>query len=462
MKKRKVPGALVFSGILLILSCVVLGKGLVAACSRWNGDYAMQKVVATVKNPGDSRAANAFSVEDLERLKKELATGDISCTARPGAGHTSVSSGSRTMDVRLTGVDHKYPLFGGVALKEGSFITPKQEEEGTLVAVIDDELAWEMFKTDNAVGKTLDLYGAVFRITGIVEKDRSLLGKLTDDGLPDVYIPAAVMLELDGKAGITTLQIKTPDARRLDLNGTAVADALRQLGKVPSNYNISDYNLKLALMEQKPLLLVFILGTVSMLLLAAHAKKLASRLYVLIRDGCRTDYLSNVIRCNLKAVGRDLAEMAAVLLGMALIWKGISFSLYVPPRNIPDQLINISYYSGLMKAAVQSGIQKMGYVPSETELAVNTIDILLNLLFWISLLLGLLLLYAGFREFKALKVDLGSLTATTGLYFGVSMALLAVGAFWAGLPFLPEEKSLLVVWTFIFLNALSNQKGTSP
>ncbi len=454
MMRRKAVWLLISSGILLILSFIILGGALVEQCVLLNGAYSMQKVLVSGKNQEDPKGKVSFSIDDIKRLKKDLSTMGISYTARSDIVDTSVSSGINVFPVRLIGTDYMYPLFSRLSLVEGSFITRKQEEEGAMVAIIDKELAWDIFKTKNAANRTIDICGAAFRIIGVMEKDASIIGKLTDDGLPMVYIPASVMLERDATARIIDLQIKTANAGTLGQNTTEISAAIRQIGKDPSNFNIIDYNLKLALMEQKPLLLVFILGIASMLILLSHIKNLIKKIYFLIRDRCNGDYFSNVIKHNLKGIESHILEMALSLTGIVFIWIGIRFTLYIPPQNIPDELINISYYSDLVTAAIQEGIQSRGYIAPQTELIVNATDMLLNLLFCISFILGLLLLYAGLRELKGLNMDSGKLTSVLGLLFILSMVILTAAAFLLGLPYTANVKSVLVIWAFIFLNNL--------
>ncbi|MBB6214341.1 cell division protein FtsB [Anaerosolibacter carboniphilus] len=458
MKRRKAVWVLTFFGILLMLSFIILGGALVEQCARLNGIYSMQKVLVSGKNQADLQGKNSFSIDDIKRLKKELSTKYISYTARSSLVDPSVSSGSMVFPFRLIGTDYMYPMFSGLSLEEGSFITQKQEEEGAMVAIIDEELAWDVFRTKNATGKIIDIFGAAFRIIGVMEKEDSIIGKLTDDGLPEVYIPASVMLELDTTARITDLQIKTADANTLDQNTTDVSAAIRQIGKDPSSYNISDYNLKLALMKQKPLLLVFILGIASMLILLSHVKNLIKEIYFLIRDRCKTDYFSNVIKHNLKGIGFRILEMALSLTGIVLIWIGIRFTLYIPPQNIPDELINISYYSDLIKAAIQEGIQNRGYVAPQAELIVNASDMLLNLFFCISFILGFLLFYEGLRELKELNMNSSKLIPVLGLLFILSMGILTAAAFLSGLPYGTDVKGVLVAWAFIYVNFIITRK----
>jgi|GEM_PF-935981 len=458
MKRQKAVWVLTFSGILLILSFIILGRALVEQCVRLNGAYSMQKVLVSGKNQADPQGKNSFSIDDIKRLKKELSIKDISYTARSGLVDTSVSIDSTAFPVRLIGIDYKYPTFSGLSLKEGSFITQKQEEEGAMVAIIDEKLAWDIFKTKNATSKTIDIFGAAFRIIGIMEKDDSIIGKLTDDGLPEIYIPASIMLELDTTARITGLQIKTDDANTMNQNTSEVSAAIRQIGKDSSSYNISDYNLKLALMKQKPLLLVFILGIASMLILLSYVKNLIKEIYFLIRDRCKADYFSNVIKHNQKEIGLPILEMALSLTGVALIWIGVRFTLYIPPQNIPDELINISCYWDLIKAAIQGGIKSRDYVAPRAELIVNTVNMLLNVLFCISVVLGFLLLYLGFRELKMLSMNSNRVTIILGLLFILALGILVAMASGSGLPFILDAKSILVAWAFIYIFFITKRK----
>lgn len=452
MQSRRAVWGLTFSGILLLLSFIILGGALVEQCVRSNGAYSMQKVLVAGKNRADPQGKASFTIDDIKKLKKELSIKDISYTARSGLVDTSATSGRMAFPIRLVGADQLYPMFNGLSLIGGSFITQKQEEEGAMVAIIDEELAWEVFRTRYAEDKTIGVFGADFRIIGVMEKDDSIIGKLTDDGLREVYIPASVMLELDTTARITELQIKTADTDTLDRNTTNVSAAIRQIGKDPSSYSISDYNLKLALMKQKPLLLVFMLGIASMLMLLSHVKHLIKEIYFLIGAWCKTDYFSNVIKHDQKGIGLRILDIALLLTGIVLIWVGIRFTLYIPPQNIPDELINISCYSELIKAAIQEGIQNRGYIAPQAELIVNASNMLLNLFFCISFILGSFLLYAGLRELKEMDMDPGKLAVVLGFLFLLSTGILTAAVFLSGLPYAADIKGVLVAWAFIFLN----------
>ncbi|SNS93472.1 MacB-like core domain-containing protein [Anaerovirgula multivorans] len=454
MKKRKAVWILSFLGIFLILSFIIFGNGLVTESYRLNGKHSMEKVLVSVKNHMDSHSINAFSLDDINKLKRELSTEDISYIVQSGLINTSASNENRSLPVGLIGVDYMHSLFIGQILEEGSFITQQQEEEGGKVAVIDGELAWNLFKTEKAAGETIEIFGDIFRIVGVVKKENTLIEKLTEDGLPKVYIPAEVMLELDTTSSITALQIKTEDDDRLGENIIDISTALQQIGKNPGNYHIIDFNLRYELLKQWPLLFLFILGMTAILILLAYMKNSIIKLYFLIKDECKKDYFSNVIKHNDRVILAYSFEIALISLGVMLIWLGISFRPYIPPNYIPDELINISYYLDLIKNVIQGGIQNIGYVPPQSQLVMNTANRLMHLFFWITIVLGFLLLYTGFRGFKELNITSIRIIGVLSIFFFIALAILAALAPLIGLTFMLEVKDLLVTWSFIFLYSL--------
>jgi len=101
--------------------------------------------------------------------------------------------------------------FYALDIIEGNFLSKADEEEASQVAVIDEELAVELFNTRNVIGNEILIYDRIFKIIGVEAIDSSILGILTDRNEPSVYIPVNVMLELDKETGISSIQIKTTE-----------------------------------------------------------------------------------------------------------------------------------------------------------------------------------------------------------------------------------------------------------
>lgn len=451
MKKRNAAWILMFTGILIMLFYIVFGKAMLMECLRLNGEYAMQKVLVSVKNHLDTNDRNSFSMDDTERLQKELSTNDISFSAHSGLINTSVSDGIDKYSAVITGVNALYSQFNRLTMLRGSFITEIQEEEGAMVTVVSDALAHAIFNTNDVAGKTIEIYGNEFKIIGVVKSEGSILGKLVDDGIPDVFIPAGIMLELDETARISELQVKTEDSSLLDLNKSEISKALKQIGKNPSNYALTDYNLKYALLEQGPRLFVFILGIVSIFALLGYMLTVMKALYKRIKVRYRSEYLLNILKSDFKVLALNVLQIMLALTGSVFIWKGISFKPYIPPQYIADELINISYYANLIEGLIQDLMRNIGFVAPHSLIIVNTVGMLLTLAFLLALVFGLIVLNLGLREMLTKNSNPDRLTIICGLTVVLALIVVILLVLLAGLPFNLDVKSILVFWVFIFL-----------
>ena len=448
-----------FFGIFLVAACVVFSHTLVVECLLLNGAHALKKVLVWIDNRFDPDGSNGFSLTDLKRLKRELGTEELSYTVESGLINTVVVSGDRALPVKLTGVDYMYPMFNRLILAEGSPLTQKQEEEGAMVAVIDGDLAWELFKTTKATGRTLEILGGTFRVIGVAKKDPGLTGQLTKEDLPAVYIPAAVFLERDATARITALQIKAENSGLAGENITPIETALRQIGKDPDRYRLIDYNIRQRLMEQVPLLFRFLLGMFTIILLLAQVKENFVRLYVFLKEEGRTNYFFQVIKGNSRKVGIYLLQIGLRLVGIVLIVLVINFKLYIPPEYIPEDLIDVSFYLSLLKRILKQGQQSLGSQVPRPQLIADTVTTLLNALFSGAVVFGAVFFSVGFRKLQSLAIRLDRSLLSTSLLLLFSLLILVGVAITLESPLLLPVKDLMLVWTFLLVSCMQERKG---
>lgn len=449
MKSGKISWALLFIGILLLLAGIILGKSVVNKGLDVNGAYTLEKVVVSVKNHHDVQNANSLSLEDVKELARHLQTNELTYTCTSGLMSSSVSGNNSNCTVKITGTNYLYPMFNQLRFEYGSFFTRKNETEGGNVAVIEETVAWNLFKTKNAVGKTLQIYDVPFKVVGVFAKDHSIIETLTDSGIPDVFIPEGKILELDGTAKINSFQVRTIDSSTLDHNTALVSEALRRIGKSPSGYYIEDYNLKKALMEQKPRIIVFIMGVLTICIFLIQIKRTLKEAINLIRYNCRADYFSHVIKKHAFILGLSVLKILISIGCIVLTWIGIKTVFYIPPKYIADELINISYYVDLFKSGVKSSISSLGYIAPNTEIVMDTLWAVMNWTFYVSLIFGFMLIYLGFSQIKTTDITISKLILYLGLFVAASMLILAVAAYWLGLPFTMDIKSLMIAWSFL-------------
>ena len=90
---------------------------------------------------------------------------------------------------RITGVTSDYPYIRNFNMKQGRFFTEEDDSGKRRVAVIDEDLAGQVFGRAEALGSKITLGNTPFLVVGVVAKEESALGFSEN---PSVYIPIQV------------------------------------------------------------------------------------------------------------------------------------------------------------------------------------------------------------------------------------------------------------------------------
>jgi hypothetical protein len=453
---------LLFGGIFVLLSCVIVPVSLTEKGILLNGDCGLNKAVVTAEKQPDPQGTSGLTPREVKRLADTLGTEEFTYTARPALFRAPVKAGDASAVSYVIGANHMLPRFLRMELIRGSFFTETAEREGANVAVIDDRLAWKVFKSFDAAGKTLEIYGVKFKVIGVVRKDASVLGSLADDGFPEVFIPGARLFELDAGAAILSFQVRTEDTGTMDNNRIRIAGALQETGRDPSAYRIEDYNIKRALLEQKPDILMFILGSIVILILLSWLKDVVKEAIAALRLECGTDYLTNVLRRNGGRTGIAALKALSAAAAIFIVGAAIRFRLFIPPERIPEELIDVSFYSELIRNGIRGAIESGTYGMDAAGLLLRGIGMFTGWPLIIMAAAGFLLAYAGLARLGALDIEMPRLSLACGLFMLISLIALAAAAGASGLPLGLKTRNILVVWAFIYTNILRcylNGKG---
>jgi putative ABC transport system permease protein len=115
----------------------------------------------------------------------------------PGITHLSphnqimwdIRGSKEKIRARITGVSSDYAYIRKFNLKEGRFFTEEDDAGKRRVAVLDEELAKQVFGRSQALGSKVTLGDTPFLVTGIIARGESALGF---SETPGVYIPIEV------------------------------------------------------------------------------------------------------------------------------------------------------------------------------------------------------------------------------------------------------------------------------
>ncbi|MDO4404081.1 MAG: ABC transporter permease [Atopobiaceae bacterium] len=93
-------------------------------------------------------------------------------------GSGKATSATKSVDVSVLGVLPNYPDVMGTKLTQGAFITPEDEEAGSLVVLLDQSAVRNLFGNQNesVVGKSVQVGDATYAIIGVVESSASREG----------------------------------------------------------------------------------------------------------------------------------------------------------------------------------------------------------------------------------------------------------------------------------------------
>lgn len=449
MKPSKLNYAILALGIFVLMLSTLAGAAVSAEFHDTCGAYGTGKVTADLLDNLDPGGSNALTLEDINHLEDFSFKGIE--LAYASEGRTMAAYEENQAQAVVAGVSGGYDMFHRLELKAGSFIMPGNREE--MVAVVDEDLALELFNNTNVVGMHIKLYGRSFRIIGVVSGDGSIAGALTDDGCGSVYIPVEHMLEQDTGSRITSLEIRAEDMGTTVTNIDKMKEGLASIGKNTAAYRILDYNIEKRLMDEKAQGVVFISGIGVIIMLLCSIRKRLMKIYTTWKDAHKEYYLRDILRHEGAKLGLMLAEVIALPVFILVIWNAVKFNFYVPAEYIPDELIDVGFYSELFKSLVEKNVQSRGYIPSVMEMRMDALRTIMtwNLIAGVfagfpAYLLGLRLLVRN-QENQMKHMLLG----TVFIGFSIVFSLLLLNLL--SLPLTVDTEKLLVMAAFILLSA---------
>lgn len=215
------------------------------------------------------------------------------------------------------------------------------EDFGTTDVVISRSFAKRLFKTDDALGETLKLYGESYTVTGVYDSRDELFDRLYHDDKERVYI------NYEGISGYQDYEINNMSY----VNGTQSAVAIEQMN--PVNYhstNLSEKSLVLRDFLHLAALIAYLVALVITLKLWLY---LCKRQISNIKETLEGSYNLESIRKNPRAY----ILLAVFGLGIPLLIVAVfllcNFNIYIIPRYIPyDNIFDISHYLGEHAKAV--------------------------------------------------------------------------------------------------------------
>lgn len=436
---------LIFIGMQILALSIIGGYSFFTAAEEENGLFAMNKMLITVKNPQNISSEAFFSLEDIDKLN------DYSITLTA----TSLEK-TENETINITGTNSTYINFCNIEFSSGCFFDRNAEIAGEQVIVIDEKLAWNKFGSINAVGNTMKLFNKNFRVIGIISENKSIVGLISNSGLPNAYIPIRALLEIDKTAKVNSLQIQTDDTTLSGKNTSEAIEMLNMMGKSLDDYYISDLNIKKVLIEQKPRIIVFIIGIVCIIAVFMTFINKTKEIFIFINNKAKTDYMINIIKIHKNMLILQLIKLLLFLSTIVLIWKFIKFDIYIPPEYLPKELIDFNFYVNLFWKSIERINLSKGYIPPMAEIQLNSITLLSNWLFCLGLFIGFPILLINLMRSRINRNYFYRVFMLICILFIISIALSSVVMLLSGITQKLNTADLAVLFSFNYIFLIKN------
>lgn len=128
-----------------------------------------------------------FDLSDVAVIKDKIP--DITHLSPHNDAMGDVRGPKDTKYARITGVSSDFSYIRKLNMKEGRFFTDEDDAGKRRVAVLDEELALQVFGRSEALGNKINIESTPFLVVGVIAKTESALGF---GGNPSVYIPFQV------------------------------------------------------------------------------------------------------------------------------------------------------------------------------------------------------------------------------------------------------------------------------
>ena len=100
-----------------------------------------------------------------------------------------------TTKSRVLGITANYAQMNGLNLSKGRMFNEQEEKSGKNLAIIGNDLAMELFRDENPIGKSLKIKGLKTTIIGVLEKQGSMMNRQADKG---ILVPISYMRNFSG------------------------------------------------------------------------------------------------------------------------------------------------------------------------------------------------------------------------------------------------------------------------
>lgn len=271
--------------------------------------------------------------EDVDRLGSDYKVSMHATVS--GYAMTDMDRTPISVDVNLT--DAAYGELTAMRLINGSYFVVSAVPEENMVIVIPTDLALQLYKTYDAVGRRLILNQQTYTVSGVYKPNPSPFYKIANTATMQVYIPFSAYSGYDD----------VPNKRLLLSDGTNrfsdniindVRTSTKSWFATTTSDNFSDASKMVA---ESIKVTLFLCGSTAIVLIG----------WIMMQAINTAIGANRVVRKRVIAISVAVVSVAAIV-GILILCR---FEPYIPPQYIPaDNIFDIKFYIEGIMANIQS------------------------------------------------------------------------------------------------------------
>lgn len=111
-------------------------------------------------------------------------------------GQLTISSDRGSMEVRAFGVGGDFFQFHPLTLLDGNYFDDTDENADGII--IDENVAWQLFGSNNVSGMEVEINDVIYPIRGVVRSEEGIFSEAVNEGIATIYVSYGI---LEGEGG---------------------------------------------------------------------------------------------------------------------------------------------------------------------------------------------------------------------------------------------------------------------
>jgi putative ABC transport system permease protein len=343
------------ASVILVVTISITSREYILDQIRGVGSNLIYGQYSAGTNTSTQVDADFIKLADVQAVRNELGNRIVAATGvMTNYGRLLING--KEQDVSVIGTDEQYPMVRNMVLLSGHFMDENDVRQRQKVVMLTEKLAQRLYgNVQNAVGRTLKLYGLQFAVIGTFKERTGTFG-LSEITNETVLMPITVIRLFTRVERVDPLYVQTRLASDVRPLTTSIKQIIESRHRPGARYDVENLSGILEAAQKIALVLTIVLILVSAIALIISGIGIMNIMLVTVTERTREIGLRMAVGASRRAVLEQfLTESVVISLGGGLI--GIILGLAAPlsVRFLFDEVrVPISPVSVLVAFAVSA------------------------------------------------------------------------------------------------------------